>query len=200
MSNWGSSKKRTSSTARSSKSSGSKSGSSKASPSKAGSGKGGSGTGGSSRSSSSAPVRDATPPDQQASRRTRANAEMREAIAGREHEFLGLVLIGAAILLGLAMYFDLAGPLGRGVETVFGWLAGLGRYALPVVLIGASISIWHILIERFPSLESSTSCDPANPCSLIWVERFGYLTIPTMALSAFALIATLLLLAKEIDA
>ena len=141
MSNWGSSKKRTSSTARSSKSSGSKSGSSKASPSKAGSGKGGSGTGGSSRSSSSAPVRDATPPDQQASRRTRANAEMREAIAGREHEFLGLVLIGAAILLGLAMYFDLAGPLGRGVETVFGWLAGLGRYALPVVLAAIGVSL-----------------------------------------------------------
>ena len=73
-------------------------------------------------------------------------------------------------------------------------------YALPVVAIGATISIWHILIERFPSLESSTSCDPANPCSLIWTERFGYLTIPTMALSAFALLATLLLLAKETDA
>ena len=73
-------------------------------------------------------------------------------------------------------------------------------YALPVVAIGATISIWHMLIERFPSLESASSCDPANPCSLIWVERFGYLTIPTMALSAFALIATLLLLApKETD-
>ena len=72
-------------------------------------------------------------------------------------------------------------------------------YALPVVAIGASISVWHILVERFPSLESTTSCDPANPCSLIWTERFGYLTIPTMALSAFALIAVLLLLAKEID-
>lgn len=70
-------------------------------------------------------------------------------------------------------------------------------YALPVVAIGAAISIWHMLIERFPSLESSTSCDPANPCSIIWVERFGYLTIPTMALSAFALIATLLLLAPK---
>ena len=73
-------------------------------------------------------------------------------------------------------------------------------YALPVVLIGASISIWHVLVERFPSLESATSCDPANPCSLIWTKRFGYLTIPTMALSAFALLATLLLLAKETDA
>jgi len=73
-------------------------------------------------------------------------------------------------------------------------------YALPVVAIGATISVWHMLVERFPSLETSTSCDPANPCSIIWVERFGYLTIPTMALTAFVLIATLLLLApKEID-
>jgi len=53
-----------------------------------------------------------------------------------------------------------------------------------------------MLIERFPSLEGGTSCDPANPCAFIWVERFGYLTIPTMALSAFALIAALLLLAQ----
>ena len=32
--------------------------------------------------------------------------------------------------------------------------------------------------------------------SLIWTERFGYLTIPTMALSAFALVATLALLGR----
>ncbi len=74
---------------------------------------------------------------------------------------------------------------------------GVRVYALPVVAIGGAVSIWHVLIERFPSLESATSCDPANPCSLIWVERFGYLTIPTMALTAFALIATLLLLAPK---
>jgi disulfide bond formation protein DsbB len=76
---------------------------------------------------------------------------------------------------------------------------GVRVYALPVVAIGATISVWHMLVERFPTLESATSCDPANPCSLIWVERFGYLTIPTMALTAFTLIAVLLLLApKEI--
>ena len=40
------------------------------------------------------------------------------------------------------------------------------------------------------------SCDPANPCSLIWVERFGYLTIPGMALSGFALILVLLAVAR----
>jgi disulfide bond formation protein DsbB len=70
-------------------------------------------------------------------------------------------------------------------------------YAIPLAAIGAAISIWHVLIERFPSLESSTSCEVANPCSVIWVERFGYLTIPTMALSGFALLVVLLLLADK---
>ena len=60
-----------------------------------------------------------------------------------------------------------------------------------LALIGAAISIWHVLIERYPSLESSTSCDPTNPCSIVWVKELGYLTIPTMALSGFALIITL---------
>ena len=69
-------------------------------------------------------------------------------------------------------------------------------YALPLAVGGGLVSVYHVLIERYPSLESG-SCDPTNPCSIIWVERFGYLTIPTMALSGFALIAVLLLLPKE---
>lgn len=74
---------------------------------------------------------------------------------------------------------------------------GVRWYALPVVAAGATISVWHILIERFPSLSTSTSCDVTNPCSLIWTEHFGYMTIPTMALSAFVLIGTLLLLGRR---
>jgi disulfide bond formation protein DsbB len=68
---------------------------------------------------------------------------------------------------------------------------------LAIAVTGGAISVWHILIEHFPSLETSTSCDPTNPCSLIWVRRFGYLTIPTMALSGFALIAVLMLTARR---
>jgi disulfide bond formation protein DsbB len=66
------------------------------------------------------------------------------------------------------------------------------RYALPLAVIGGLISTYHVILERFPSLETG-ACDPNNPCSLRWVEELGYLTIPTMALSAFALIVTLLL-------
>ena len=68
---------------------------------------------------------------------------------------------------------------------------GVRPYAIAVAGIGAAISTYHVLVERFPSLESG-SCDPLNPCSIRWVERFGYLTIPAMALSGFVLIVVLL--------
>ena len=64
-------------------------------------------------------------------------------------------------------------------------------YAMALAGAGALLSTYHVLVERFPSLESG-SCDPLNPCSIRWVERFGYLTIPAMALSGFVLILALL--------
>jgi disulfide bond formation protein DsbB len=77
-------------------------------------------------------------------------------------------------------------------------VAGLTRrpgwrvLALAMAGVGAVIAVYHVLVERFPTLESST-CDPANPCSLVWFERLGFVTLPYMALSGFALIGTLLL-------
>jgi disulfide bond formation protein DsbB len=73
---------------------------------------------------------------------------------------------------------------------------GVRWYALPLAVAGGLVSVYHMLVERYPSLEAG-SCDPTNPCSIIWVERLGYLTIPTMALSGFVLIAVLLVIPKE---
>lgn len=64
-------------------------------------------------------------------------------------------------------------------------------YGAVLAVLGSAVSIWHLFVERFPSLEGD-SCDPLNPCSIIWVERFGFLTIPGMALSGFALVIALL--------
>jgi S-DNA-T family DNA segregation ATPase FtsK/SpoIIIE len=74
-------------------------------------------------------------------RRDQASAELRQAVEGREHEFVGVVLIGVGLLLGLATYFDLAGPLGRGIETFVGWFFGLGRFALPIVLVSSGVAL-----------------------------------------------------------
>ncbi len=70
--------------------------------------------------------------------------------------------------------------------------AGVSRYAIPMALVGMAISTYHILVERFPSLEDSGVCEVSNPCTIRWVERFGFVTIPTMAVAAFALISGLL--------
>lgn len=74
--------------------------------------------------------------------------------------------------------------------------AGARLPAAILATAGAAVSVWHLLVERYPTLES-TSCDPANPCSFKWVEELGYLTIPGMALSGFALILVLLALSRR---
>ncbi len=62
-------------------------------------------------------------------------------MVGREHEFGGIAFIAVGVLLGMAMYLDLAGPLGRGVETVVGWLTGIGRFLVPVALVAIGVAL-----------------------------------------------------------
>src|SRR2546430_6681586 len=75
---------------------------------------------------------------------------------------------------------------------------GVAPFAAAVAFVGACISTYHVALEHHPEWESSV-CDPKNPCTLIWVKRLGYLTIPTMALSGFALIVTLLAVSRAGD-
>jgi disulfide bond formation protein DsbB len=46
-------------------------------------------------------------------------------------------------------------------------------------------------VERLPGLPTG-SCSLDAPCDLIWIERFGFITIPVMALVGFLAILTLL--------
>lgn len=73
-----------------------------------------------------------------------------------------------------------------------------GRYAIPVAAIGAAISIWHIAVQRLPGVPSG-SCSLDVPCTSIYVEVLGFITIPTMALAGFAAIITLLLIGSGGD-
>ncbi len=89
--------------------------------------------------------------------------------------------------------YPLVPILGVAAWRKAGWVR---PYAGALALVGACISTYHVALERHPEWESSV-CDPKNPCTLIWVKRLGYLTIPTMALSGFALIITLLVISRE---
>ncbi len=68
------------------------------------------------------------------------------------------------------------------------------RTAVPLSAIGAGIAVWHILLEQNPGWGGP--CDDAAPCTILWVEELGFLTLPTMALIAFVAISTLSLAAR----
>lgn len=70
------------------------------------------------------------------------------------------------------------------------------RWFLPLPVAGLGVSLWHILVER-GVVEDTQSCRISAPggCATKWIEQLGYVTIPTLAATAFALIAILLALA-----
>ena len=62
-------------------------------------------------------------------------------------------------------------------------------YAVPLAALGLLTSIWHVIVQRAPA--AGVTCDPNNPCSAIWVERLGFITIPVMAGTAFLVVLVL---------
>lgn len=67
------------------------------------------------------------------------------------------------------------------------------RYVLPLPIIGIPFTIYHVLIER-GIVEQARTCLISAPggCATKWIEEFGYVTIPTLALTAFVLCIVLL--------
>ena len=70
------------------------------------------------------------------------------------------------------------------------------RYLLPLPVIGAGVSVYHQLVEN-GVVSQSQACLISAPggCATKWVNEYGYMTIPTLALTGFALAFTFLLLA-----
>lgn len=73
---------------------------------------------------------------------------------------------------------------------------GIRFYSIPLVSIGFCISVLHYLHERFPGAVPS-SCTTTVPCSVTWVWELHFISIPFMAGTGFALIATLLALSTD---
>jgi disulfide bond formation protein DsbB len=72
------------------------------------------------------------------------------------------------------------------------------RYLLPLPIVGAGTSIYHMLIERGVIKEPGACTLTGGGCSTNWIihHDFGYLTIPTLALTASLLLIGFLVLAS----
>lgn len=70
------------------------------------------------------------------------------------------------------------------------------RYVLPVALAGGGVSLYHSVLQRYPTLFGS-SCSFDAPCTGIWVDTFGFVTIPFMAMGGFVAIAVLMFIQEK---
>jgi disulfide bond formation protein DsbB len=75
------------------------------------------------------------------------------------------------------------------------------RYLFPLPIVGACVSIYHLLIEN-GVIKEPNQCRVSAPggCAVKWVNEFGYMTIPTLALTGFLLLIGFLVLATTGEA
>ncbi len=61
-------------------------------------------------------------------------------------------------------------------------------FVLPFSLLGISVSTYHYLLQKTDLFTSSTVCTAGAPCTTTWINWFGFVTIPFLALTAFLII------------
>jgi len=71
---------------------------------------------------------------------------------------------------------------------------GAWKVAIPWSAIGGLVSIYHYAEQRMWIGGSEGFCDASVPCTFTWVWRFGFISIPFMALTGFAFVVVLMAL------
>jgi hypothetical protein len=128
---------------------------------------------------------------------------------------LGSAWIVATLATAGSLYFsEVAGF----VPCTLCWYQRIAMYPLVVILgmaivrrqrraptgsvalatIGAAIAAYHVALEWIPTLDTG-SCAVSAPCTFVWFRVFGVFSLPTLALTAFLLILTLLLVRDPDD-
>jgi disulfide bond formation protein DsbB len=84
------------------------------------------------------------------------------------------------------------------IVTLLAALAGdhrVARYLLPLPLVGAGVSVYHLLVENH-AVSTPQACQiGAGGCAVKWINELGYMTIPTLSLTASVLLIGFLALA-----
>lgn len=71
------------------------------------------------------------------------------------------------------------------------------RYSLPLVVLGWGIALYHTLLYHGIISESIQACRQGVSCTEVYIELFGFLSIPMMSFLAFSAILVLLLFLKR---
>ena len=68
---------------------------------------------------------------------------------------------------------------------------GLHLYVLPLALLGAPISLYHYLLIK-TYLFPPPPCTAGIPCTVDYIDWFGFINIPFLALTAFLIIIVMM--------
>ena len=76
--------------------------------------------------------------------------------------------------------------------------ADIADYVLVLAIPGALVALYQHLLQMLPT-GSLIPCDATGACAVRSIFEFGYITMPWMALSAFALFVLIALVARKKD-
>jgi disulfide bond formation protein DsbB len=71
------------------------------------------------------------------------------------------------------------------------------KYSIPLVLIGLGLSIYHNLLMLKIIPESIVPCTQGVPCSTIYINYFGFITIPFLSFTAYLCIFLILIISQR---
>jgi disulfide bond formation protein DsbB len=72
------------------------------------------------------------------------------------------------------------------------------KYALPLSIIGGGISLFHYMEQKVPGFAEIKPCTQGVPCTAEYINWFGFITIPFLALTAFILITGILWMGRTV--
>ena len=84
-----------------------------------------------------------------------------------------ILMYPLTILLGFAAYFG---------------EFQIRKYVLSMAIIGVSFSVHHYLLQKWPGYGGFMTCSQGIPCNQDYIDWFGFVTIPLLAMAAFLLI------------
>ncbi|OGX78343.1 2-oxoglutarate dehydrogenase [Exiguobacterium sp. SH31] len=67
------------------------------------------------------------------------------------------------------------------------------KYVLSLAIVGGMISLYHYLVQKVPGFADIKPCVEGVPCNVQYINWFGFVTIPFLALTAFTFITLLML-------
>lgn len=73
------------------------------------------------------------------------------------------------------------------------------QYVLPMSILGIIIAFYHSLLQQGIISEQLSPCTAIAPCVTSFTGYFGFITIPVMSLTAFAIITVCMLIYRKLD-